>query len=280
MTTEAQVGQLGLGVWGSAESDAEVTQLALGVWARIPRVTIYYTWPFRLLKPRKQKPYRIGSAKLGPVAADGVQQQVTRTDGGGIWRFDCAFNVYSIDEVRALRAWASFLDNGARPFIMPLVDLRFAPRDLVGDVLRKPEPMAASPDYFGEVAAYAPSPIVVAEIIQAATLRATSVRIQIDQGATLKGGEFFSILHPVSGWRLYSISHVTNELSGGIFDVEIRPPLREAVSIGSGNPVAEFDFPRCMMRLHPDSAAQMAVEITNLRVGQELNIAFVEHFEG
>lgn len=278
MTTDAQVGQLGLGVWGSSVSDALVTQMALGVWARIPKVTTYYTWPFRILPPRKQRPYRIGSSKLGPVAADGVQQQVTRIDGGGLWRLDCSFEVWTIDQAKALRAWATFLDNGAAPFIMPLIDLHFAPRDLVGGVLRKPTPTTPASDYFSEVAAYAPSPIVVAEIVQAASIRATQVRIQIDQGSAPKGGEFFSILHP-GGWRLYSIGRIVNELSGGVYDVQIRPPLREAVVLGSGSFAVEFDIPRCLMRLHPESSPQLALAVTNFRVGEEVTASFVEHFE-
>jgi len=278
MTIDAQISQLGLTVWGNDSPAAEISQIGLTVWARLPKVTTYYVWPFRILKPVKVRAYRIGTAKAGPIAADGAQQQWSRTDGGGIWRMDCSFNIYSIDEVRALRAWSSYLDHGAQAFIMPLIDLHFAPRDLVGGELRKPGPTAAASDYFSEVAAY-DTPIVIAEIVQAAALRATSIRVQITQGSAPRGGEHLSINHPTAGWRMYEVGRITAQLSGDIFDMDIRPPLREAVTIGSGNPPVEYDIPRVLMRLHPDTAPQLAAGITNFRVGEQLSVSFIEHFD-
>lgn len=276
--TDALFTQIGAEVWGNAEPLARFTQLAIEVWAKVPHVAVKYVWPFRLLPPVNQRSYRVGNVKLGPVAIDGAQQQVTRTDGGGLWRTDCIFRPQSIDQIRALRAWDSYLDSGVQDFIMPLIDLHFAPRDIVGGRLRRPGPTPTASDYFGEVAAY-DAPIVEASLFVDADLRATTVHIQLYQGSPLKGGEHFSLYHDTKGWRLYTIARVRSVDSDDVYAVDIRPPIREAISVGSPLPVAEFDIPRCLMRLHPDSATALNVGVTNFRIGADINVSFIESFE-
>ena len=57
-------------------------------------------------------------------------------------------------------------------------------------------------------------------------LRATIISLEMISGA-LQGGEHFSIVHPVCGWRKYRVSRV------GEGTAEIRPPLREAILAGT-----------------------------------------------
>lgn len=241
-------------------------------------MTVYYVWPFRILPPVQIRPYRVGNAKLGPMAMDGAQQQTTRSDGGGLWRFDCLFRVFSIDQVKALRAWSSYLDGGMQDFIMPMIDARFAPRRVIAGALEKPVGLNAASDYFAEVAEYS-APLVIAEIVEAADLRATSIKVAITQGSAPKGGEHLSINHPTKGWRLYRAGRITAIESGDIYTMDIRPPLREAITIGSGNPSVEYDIPRCLMRLHPESLASIELAILNFRVGAEVSISFLESFD-
>lgn len=278
--SDGLITQIGVEVWGNAEPLARITQLAIEVWAKVPKVAVKYVWPFRLVPPVNQRTYRVGNIKLGPVAIDGAQQQASRTDGGGLWRTDCTFRPQSIDQIRALRAWDSYLDSGVQDFIMPLIDLHFAPRDKVGTPLRlrKPGPTAPSLDYFGEVAEY-DVPIVEASLFADAGLRATTVHIQMVQGSALKGGEHFSLYHDTKGWRLYTIARVRSVDSDDVFAVDIRPPIREAITVGSPLPIAEFDIPRCLMRLHPESANALNVGVTNFRIGADINVSFVESFE-
>lgn len=204
----------------------------------------------------------------------GQPGQVLNLSGGGFWQIECQFSAQSVDEVRGLRAWSAYLDKGATEFILPLLDLRFAPRPTIAGEPVKPGTVAKADDYFSEEAGYG-SQIIVAKAVSAAALRATSVTIRVSQGSSIKGGEHFSIEHPTAGWRLYRVMRVTTS-SVNDFVCDIRPPLREAVS---ANAAIEFDMPRCVMRITPDKADDMELAISLLKIGGSVSTSFFESFD-
>lgn len=232
-----------------------------------------YLWPFRLLPPYAAKWSRVGAAMLGPVSIDGAQQQASRTDGGGLWRLDCSFEAKTVDQILALRAWDAYLDAGTTEFIMPVLDLPFAPRPTIAGRPMKPGKPASASDPFGESGDYG-SALMMASNVGAASLRATSITINMVQGSSIRAGQIFSINHAMKGWRKYNIQRVTSA-DGNLFTVSFRPPLREAITDGTA---IEFDIPRCVMRLHPDSASNLAQSIDLLKIGDTVTAAFIESF--
>ncbi len=75
------------------------------------------------------------------------------------------------------------------------------------------------------------------------------IKIRMVEGADLRGGEWFSINHPVRGHRAYRIRKVYSKSSvDRIFEVAIRPTLREDVTAMS---YLRFVRPLCQMTLKP-----------------------------
>jgi hypothetical protein len=232
-----------------------------------------YLWPFRILPPLAAKWSRIGASLLGPLSIDGAQQQATRTDGGGLWRLDCSFEATSRDAILALRAWDSYLDAGTVEFLMPVLDLAFAPRPIsAGKFIKPGKPQSAS-DPFSESGDYS-SALMIARLVGSSVLRATSAIIGMQQGSSVKAGQVFSVNHPTAGWRKYNVQRVSS-VDGDQFSVSFRPPFREAVSNGT---LIEFDVPRCVMRLHPDSATDLAQSVDLLKIGSRVSASFIESF--
>jgi hypothetical protein len=77
-----------------------------------------------------------------------------------------------------------------------------------------------------------------AEATAAADLRAVQIEFTAQFGQPLIGGEWFGIEHPVKGWRAYKVQKIDGNT------LHFRPPLREAVTIGT---VLDFANPRCLM---------------------------------
>jgi hypothetical protein len=103
-------------------------------------------------------------------------------------------------------------------------------------------------------------------------LRATTMRIEMRVGATLVGGESFSILHPGMGWRLYEIGTVDYLDDGVTADITFMPPLREAIPASTQ---LEFDRPRCLMRLGGPNSMDLSVAPWTFNVA---SVDFVEAF--
>lgn len=230
-----------------------------------------YLWPFRLLPPLSARWYRQGATQLGPVSIDGAQQQASRTDGGGLWRLDCTFSANTRARILALRAWHEYLDAGTVEFLMPVLDLHFAPRNTVAGVPQKPGSPTPATDCFSESGSYG-SPMMVASVVEDAALRATSLAISMTQGASPEAGQIFSINHASVGWRKYNIQRIADS-AGDAFTLAIRPPLREAVS---ADDAIEFDMPRCVMRLHPESANALSLPVEMLNGGGTVSASFIE----
>jgi hypothetical protein len=163
-------------------------------------------------------------------------------DGGGLWTI--AFGEVQLTKAVHRQAWRAInamCDGGVNKLIIPFVDLPHQPWPIVGG---KPiTSYGAIPhddgSFFSDGSGYEQS-VIDAEIVDAAGLRATSIRIRMNYSGPLMGGEHFSIYHPVMSHRMYRIGRVV-ERDDGDFDVTIRPPLREAVE---GGEALDFDAPK------------------------------------
>lgn len=199
---------------------------------------------------------------------------VIRTDGGGHWVCDMmGIQLLTIDHVRAWRAWQDELDAGVTRVLVPIADVRFAPRPLIGRRLARPSdlhPGSADP-YFPEAVGFA-SPLIVATITEPAALRDTELVITVTRGARIKGGEMLAINHPTQGRRVYRCGRVLARPAEQVATVKIRPPLREAVA---DNTVADFDWPSFVGTLVPNTDITPEIEVGCAPV----NISFREAFD-
>lgn len=197
---------------------------------------------------------------------------VARIDGGGAWVTELGgVNLKTKTHVKLWRALENLADGGVEPVVVPMCDKRHFPAPIVdGEPVYSEDPIPHDDDtFFDDGSGYAQS-VVEASVTTSAALRATSLSLTPTSMGDLEGGEYFSINHPVQGWRLYRIG--TAVLSGGVYAVTIRPPLREAVMAGTR---LEFDRPRCTMRLA--SGDSMNLSLDSRRFANP-SVSFVEYF--
>lgn len=195
-------------------------------------------YPFDLLPPAKER-WRLTAVALhGGVSVAGASS-LARTDGGGFWMcWMDNIELINRQQIKAARALEAVLDGGVSSIIVPAFEWAFSP-ELVTHADGSP---------FSDGSQYQTSP-VEAGVMAAAPLRATVLEAGFVGGVPLEAGERFSILHPNRNKRLYTVARVLAS-SGGEYRIEIRPPLREAVTKD-----ADMDFadPGCLMRLaNPD----------------------------
>ncbi len=178
----------------------------------------------------------------------------------------------SDDQLSAWQAWEDHLDGGATKVLVPVPELRLAPRPIAGGAPGRPSQLMATSDdpYFPEAVAFA-SPWIVASIDGAAALRATQITIDMEAGSRLKGGERFAINNPTTGRRVHRVRRVLSR-DGQKATVSIRPPLREAVV---NNQAVDFDWPSVVATLMPE--ADMSPQIRNGRYAP-VDISFREAF--
>lgn len=230
------------------------------------------TFPTHLFNPARIAMRPAGSTLLGGEALSG-EQDVIKTDGGGYWVVSMSgIELTTPDLIRAWRAWEDTLESGTVKVLVPVADVRNAPRPVIGGRLGSPSRLHASSDdpYFPEAVAFA-TPFIVARITASAALRATVVTISMDRGHRLRGGEVFAINHPTQGRRCYRVRRVLAR-SGQMATVSIRTPLREAVVAGTS---VDFDWPSLVAVLVPD--ADISPDISYGRSGT-VDILFREAF--
>lgn len=230
-------------------------------------------WPFRLFPAQVGTPRLVGGALRGGQSLSGVATAI-RSDGGGLWFLEfTGIFVRTPDQVRAWRAWEGYLDGGATNCIVPYIDYRHAPRPIVdGSPALPPPPVPHSDDsYLSDDTGYVGS-VMSAVLTADAALRATTVGIEMLVGSDLRGGEHFTLDHADVGPRLYRVISIESA-DAGVHEVTIRPPLREAVTAGM---VADFDTPRCVMRLADPDAMILALRGNRFAAG--VSITFLEGF--
>lgn len=177
-------------------------------------------WPWDLLTPRRELWRLQGVTINGGVTVAGTTG-LARTDGGGIWVGEQTFLLTTRDQLKAARAIEASLDGGVGKIVAWSFDAPFAPGSLSPSIVPH-----ADGTPFSDGAEYAVAP-EGATVTAACALRATQLPITMLSGE-IQGGERFSIVHAIKGWRRYSIARVIDGV------IEIRPPLREAIPSGTG----------------------------------------------
>lgn len=176
-------------------------------------------WPWDLLTPRQERWRLQGVALNGGTTVAGTQR-LSRTDGGGIWVGEQSFLLSSRDQIKAARAIEAILDGGVGKIVAWSFEVPFAP----GDVTPAAVPHSDGAP-FGDGTLYGSVP-AGATVTADCPLRATHIPLTMLSGV-LQGGEHFSIIHAVAGWRRYRVARVGDGYA------EIRPPLREAIPSGT-----------------------------------------------
>jgi hypothetical protein len=177
----------------------------------------------------------------GGVALSGDEDLIA-ADGGG--RVFVEFGDPYLDDSAAAKAWRAldaYLDGGARAIIVPFCDGRHQPTQ--GRALTT----HSDDTTFSDETEYQQGD-ASAEVAADAALRATTLQLRsLDLPEELLGGEWLSIDHPTMRWRAYRIAElIAYDRAAGTATIMVRPPLREAVTIGEA---VDFSDPRCTMRL-------------------------------
>ena len=190
-------------------------------------------WPYDLITPTTDRWWLRGVTINSGITTAGTAPAI-RTDGGGVWCGEQTFTVWGREEIKALRALEAALDSGIGHIVAWSYEFPFAPGELTVGVVDHENGQP-----FGDGASYNSAP-AGATIAADAPLRATLLEIVMISGV-LQGGEHFSVDHPTKGKRRYRVTRVLED-----DQIEIRPPLREAVVEGD-----EMNFLRvgCRCRL-------------------------------
>lgn len=188
-------------------------------------------------------------------------ETVIQPDAGG--RVEIIYGEMDLDDPLARRVWgvwSDYLEGGARVVLVPIANLELAPIP----------PGASSTfvyndDYFATSWGFSPG-YVIAETVGSASLRDTTITIDVTQGDDLKPGTWFSI-----GYRAYKIRRIISVV-GTQYTVEFSPPLRGDVADGTG---VVFDWPvvQCRAVLGQD----LIPSISQGKYGT-VSVAFVEDF--
>jgi hypothetical protein len=237
-------------------------------------------FPRRLLREKSHSWNLAGVAATPGVTAQSVAT-LARSDGGGFWV--CSMSDVSLSaanqgatgrdrqKVSTLlwRAFRQICDGGVNPIVVPRNDALFRPWPAglaQGAAIHIPHDDGT---LFSDGSGYSQSVIDI--VADGAGLRATALAITINIAGELQGGESFSILHAVMGWRIYEISTV--EMSSDTQAViHFNPPLREAIA--DATPL-EFDRPRCTMRLARPESMNLQVQPWTFNTA---SVDFVESF--
>ncbi len=219
------------------------------------------------------RPYLAGQTVTGGQSTSG-QVQTAKTDGGGRWVFEAAdADLFDRGQLTLWRKYEALLDGGATEIIVALCDRRQAPVPIIDG-----KPYFGSRNLphsdgalFSDGTGYAQDPIY-AETGGSAALRATTISLHMIQSGDVVGGEHFSIDHATAGRRLYRIAKVLSDDGAGNLSVQIRPPLREAITAGME---ADFNNPGCVMR---QSSADIAPAVEG-HILAKASITFMESFD-
>jgi hypothetical protein len=210
-------------------------------------------WPPRLNRPLAVK-FNLAASTLAPGQSAFGAFPFGRRDGGGLWLATLTnINLRADDDVRAFRAVRMAAQGGVVPIFVPRNDTGLAPWPLDGDgkPIKSYGDIPFSDDsLFSDDTGFFQNVIDVVTV-GASTLRQTTLPVQVNYGSALRGGECFSILHPVESWRMYEVVSIATAAGSSQLTLTIEPPLRDDVPIGTQ---LDFDNPRCTMRLaKPDS---------------------------
>lgn len=224
-----------------------------------------FVFPAHLFNPTNVRAGIEPRVISGGTALSG-EETVIQTDGGGKWRVEYSeIDLDDPDLERLWDQWVSYLAGGARSVLVPILSLRTAPSPYVGALDADPSNLTYDDEDFPTYVRFA-SPYIIANIVSAAPLRATTVEIEVTQGARIRGGEKFGV-----GRRSHIIERVISR-TGQRATCVISTPLREAVTAGTS---VNFEWPLVQCR------AEVGQSLTpDMEFGQfsTVSISFVEDF--
>ncbi|RIV79586.1 hypothetical protein [Pelagerythrobacter aerophilus] len=219
-----------------------------------------FIFPAHIFDPKRVTARVVQSVVSGGVALNG-EEDVIATDGGGRWEITFeGINLTSPEKVRAWEAWEGYLGRGTVDCLVPLLSLAYANRPQTGGKPVRVPQFVTDNNLWPESAGYA-DPYIVAIAGQAASMRATTLHIEITAGAALEGGEKFS--YNGAAYR------VIRALGDNLFQIE--PPLREAIPFGAD---LNFDWPTTLCRSAPGESWSPTLSLS--RFG-EVTIRFLEN---
>lgn len=222
-----------------------------------------FIFPVHIFNPSSCKLRLVARTIDGGEAING-EQDVIATDGGGRWIVEYSgFQLIRPETLRAWEAWEAYLDGGAVDVLCPILSLSRANRPFLQRGPAKPSGLTWDDWCFPESLEYSGDYIVASS--NAASLRATELTINVQKGAPLAGGETFGV-----GERVHRVSRVKSRPSTQSAVVNIRPPLRAALSAGSLN----FNLPKLKCRLAPGQ--DISLDIFSNRQASP-SIVFVEN---
>lgn len=250
-------------------------------------MSIYF--PRSLLREKTHSWNIQSSIATSGVSGDSVAGVVS-SDGGGFWA--CTMSDISLSGLcgqtgytkqgylskdrqkistllwRAVRQGAK---GGAVAVVVPRHDDLFVPWP-AGAARGNPVDQPHSDlTFFSDGTGYVQSTIAVTTE-GAASLRATTLVLNLLNCGPLNGGESFSINHPDVGYRLYEIATVFYSNPGRAI-VTFNPPLRGDVV---DNTDVEFDRPSCTMRLTNGNSMDLTVQPWTFN---SASVQFIEAFE-
>lgn len=208
-----------------------------------------------------QVSWEITSQMVGSGQTASGVSPTTRIDGGGAWKLTLSeVNLLWADARRTWRSLSAICDGGSNPIVVPMRDIPDVPYPTSGGVLlTRYDDINHTDDVpFASGVGYQVG-TVDASLVGAALLNATSLTIAISgpgTPGTLRGGEHFSINHPVLRYRMYRIRTVKDN-GDGTWNVTIRPPLRANTPDGT---LLDFATPKCVMRLASGKEMDAAFE--------------------
>jgi hypothetical protein len=223
-------------------------------------------WPERVLAPRSfQTPRLDGVTVSGGRSALTNKEAVIPADTG-FWRLSLAgIPLTTKQQQLCWNAIAGLLHGRANGICVPLGVWTTAPWAMQanGRRQRRRLPWAGPVLWAGDL--YWQRPAIVATI-RAAALRATTVTIDLFEGADIEPGHIFGL----GGNRAHKIKTVSK--SGSAYTCTITPPLRAAVTAGSA---VDFENPRVECVLESDM--EMSAEFDLARFA-EASVNFVERW--
>lgn len=205
-----------------------------------------------LLPPRGIEIDCPGAAIESPRSLSGIASGIDFA-GGGLWTVTYrGIGIFSRESHRHFNRLRMHLSGGVQAIVIPLVTDYIAPTITPDGPLWIEGIEHSDGSLHSDGAGYREATIK-ARLNNSAALNASTIRIKVDTGGVLEGGEIFSLLHPVRGYRCYQIGEIDDvEPNGGepIYTCEIKPPLREAATTADS---MRFVRPLLTVRLAPGS---------------------------
>lgn len=226
----------------------------------------YDTWDYDTLKPGAFSMELYNRSYEGGRNVLGIAYAANYT-AGGCWKITYRnINIFSSDQHRAWIKAAALFNGGTTPVNVLINPRRINPFDL-----NEPED---KPTIDQAVAS------IKAAMGDGADVYASTIKVRVERGTTLKAGHLFSINHDTEGWRMYMIKSVGTSTDSPTTDsdailystVKITPPLRHSSHEGEK---LEMDWPRVACRLAPGQNMPWDVEDW---WSSAPDVTFVEYF--